>query len=467
MDGRIEAWVQRNKGLIGDFIAMAQAQGEANPMLAMLAPLTLDRFIEPTGIYAIKGFGQSSKRQGDSFINRTFLYVPEEATGFVKAAQVPARPFDGLAYASASTTLFVTLSVDITAWHKATERWLHSVVGDIGTNLYLSKIAERIHPEAQVTWQSFLEGGPMTLTVVAGPTGETFSVNQERFNYDFPVYEVFVAATTEGREAFFEAILEGTEDLEVLEGSTDIDQWYLATNTGKTKHFVPVLGHDPVAGNVYFSSRPEAMATALGRPDGLRGQAAFKQVTEALPTQGHYFGYASQSLIQVALDLKEAVMQQAPEARFAFAMYGLFYPILSLDKAPLGVAATATQTDSGLLMVGYEPFVRSVGGLQNQQQTFVTTGLMAAMAIPAFNKVRDNARIKSVTNNLRMVAAGGQQYLLEEGTDQVSYQTVVQAGYFSALEPVHGESYQELTVDAEGGTLSVTLKDGTEVSYDY
>ena len=43
----------------------------------------------------------------------------------------------------------------------------------------------------------------------------------------------------------------------------------------------------------------------------------------------------------------------------------------------------------------------------------VIIGLLAAMAIPAFQKVRENAVGKALTNDARQLASAAQQYMLE------------------------------------------------------
>ena len=45
----------------------------------------------------------------------------------------------------------------------------------------------------------------------------------------------------------------------------------------------------------------------------------------------------------------------------------------------------------------------------------VIIGLLAAMAIPAFQKVRDNSVGKAMENDARQIAAAAQQYFLENG----------------------------------------------------
>ena len=43
----------------------------------------------------------------------------------------------------------------------------------------------------------------------------------------------------------------------------------------------------------------------------------------------------------------------------------------------------------------------------------VIIGLLAAMAIPAFNKIRESASDKAVTNDARQLAGAAQQYLMD------------------------------------------------------
>ena len=50
----------------------------------------------------------------------------------------------------------------------------------------------------------------------------------------------------------------------------------------------------------------------------------------------------------------------------------------------------------------------------------VIIGLLAAMAIPAFQKVRSNSIQKTIENDARQVASAAQQYMLEFGVTQVA-----------------------------------------------
>jgi prepilin-type N-terminal cleavage/methylation domain len=96
----------------------------------------------------------------------------------------------------------------------------------------------------------------------------------------------------------------------------------------------------------------------------------------------------------------------------------------------------------------------------------VIIGLLAAMAIPAFQKVREQSREKAITNNLRQIAAAGQQFILEEGTSDVGY-AELEGTYFNTIVAVGGEDYTGLTVTEDGGTLAVTQTGGESVVYTY
>ncbi len=99
----------------------------------------------------------------------------------------------------------------------------------------------------------------------------------------------------------------------------------------------------------------------------------------------------------------------------------------------------------------------------------VGTGLVAAMAIPAFQKVRAASQEKAVLNNLRQLAAARDQYFLETGKTSCTYSDLVGAGadkYIRELKPVAGEDYTRLSF-RQGEALRVKLSSGKVVEYSY
>ena len=72
----------------------------------------------------------------------------------------------------------------------------------------------------------------------------------------------------------------------------------------------------------------------------------------------------------------------------------------------------------------------------------VIIGLLAAMAIPAFQKVRVASQDKAVLNNARQMAAAADQYYLENGTTSALSASLVGAtNYVKALNTVASETY--------------------------
>jgi type IV pilus assembly protein PilA len=72
----------------------------------------------------------------------------------------------------------------------------------------------------------------------------------------------------------------------------------------------------------------------------------------------------------------------------------------------------------------------------------VIIGLLAAMAIPAFQKVRVASQDKAVLNNARQMAAAADQYYLENGATFAAQASLIgPTNYVKALNTVAGETY--------------------------
>jgi type IV pilus assembly protein PilA len=98
----------------------------------------------------------------------------------------------------------------------------------------------------------------------------------------------------------------------------------------------------------------------------------------------------------------------------------------------------------------------------------VIIGLLAAMAIPAFNKVRYTSRYKAIVNNLRQISSGAQQYMLEQGASQVAETALVGTDSFNYVRPiavVNGEDYSGLNITSSTTQLSTSETDGTIVTF--
>ena len=85
----------------------------------------------------------------------------------------------------------------------------------------------------------------------------------------------------------------------------------------------------------------------------------------------------------------------------------------------------------------------------------VIIGMLAAMAIPGFQKVRNASQDKAVLNNARQLAAASDQYMMENGVSWVAYSNLIGAtNLVKSFGTVANETYP--TAFTQGVTITVT-----------
>ena len=94
----------------------------------------------------------------------------------------------------------------------------------------------------------------------------------------------------------------------------------------------------------------------------------------------------------------------------------------------------------------------------------VVIGLLASMALPAFQKIRASSQDKAVLNNARQLASAADQYMMETGRSSVSVALLIgPTSYVKTLDTVAGETYptgitqgQALTITGIAGQRTIT-----------
>ena len=85
----------------------------------------------------------------------------------------------------------------------------------------------------------------------------------------------------------------------------------------------------------------------------------------------------------------------------------------------------------------------------------VIIGLLAAMAIPAFQKVRQSSQDKAVLNNARQLSAAADQFYLENGVSTALPTSLIGAtNYVKAVNTVASETYP--TGYTQGITITIS-----------
>jgi type IV pilus assembly protein PilA len=94
----------------------------------------------------------------------------------------------------------------------------------------------------------------------------------------------------------------------------------------------------------------------------------------------------------------------------------------------------------------------------------VIIGLLAAMAIPQFGKIRVRSQDAAVINNARTLASAAAQYYLSSGATSVALdQLVGSTNYVKHLQAVAAETYpvtyasdMAMTISGVGGARTIT-----------
>jgi type IV pilus assembly protein PilA len=90
----------------------------------------------------------------------------------------------------------------------------------------------------------------------------------------------------------------------------------------------------------------------------------------------------------------------------------------------------------------------------------VIIGLLATMAIPAFQRVTQATQDKAVLNNARQLSSAADQYFMESGVSTVALTDLIgPTTYIKALNSAASESYPSFYT--QGTTITITSVAGT------
>jgi type IV pilus assembly protein PilA len=104
-----------------------------------------------------------------------------------------------------------------------------------------------------------------------------------------------------------------------------------------------------------------------------------------------------------------------------------------------------------------KPTIRYAKGFTLVELMIVVTiiSLLAAMALPAFVRIRQSSQDKAVLNNARQLSSASDQYFLESGNSTVAIGDIVgPSNYVKALNLVANETYPDAFT--QGTTITIT-----------
>ena len=211
-------------------------------------------------------------------------------------------------------------------------------------------------------------------------------------------------------------------------------------------------------GALYIASSVDELDGARnGTGERLKSNPAFAEAIAQMPDEGYFLQYVAPSYYEffaenLAKDLKtEGDPGQKLFSRILKDYFGKF------DEAQVTVSYFV---EGGVKSVAYTD--------QSFEEVLLVlpAGVVAAMAIPAFQKVRQTSEEKLAINNLRMLASAADQYFVETGATEVTTAELVGPGsYIRELKPALNESY-DMVITTGSSILSVTLDENRVVNFD-
>lgn len=431
---------------------LAERFASLQPQLA-LAKQDYATLFGMLGLTDVKAVGLSSVATGNGlYRNRTFFYTPKGRQGLLNALGGAPHAFDEARIAPADADVFSEGDVDLPTAYGAIKNVLTKVGGDA-----LLKTVE-------AALEKKTPSGIVPMDLINSLSGHVVAFARvdpnQTLNIPGPkptkIPGVSFLIQVDGVASALEAAIAQNKMLaKSNEGSVTI---YEAPDFGLGATLRPVLA---VSGkNLLLANSRAFLTECLARNDGgLAKQKNFQDTLTSLGGKGNGLVYVTPRFFESIRKALNDVAAQNPEAQLMMQGWIEAFPPIT---APL-ISLRTNEADGILFRSTWNQ------SLKHDVATVivanpVTIGMLAATAVPAFQKVRSNSQQKSVQNNLRQFEAAAQQYMLENSKEEATYEDVVGPDkLLKELKPVAGEDYTQLVMHVNDEDLSIELGNGEVV----
>lgn len=434
---------------------MARQIAAQQPALSMFAKQDFKMLVATLGLNDVKAIGVSSVREAQgTYRNRAFLYTPQGRHGLTEVFGGNPVPFVNTRMAPADVDYYGEYEFNLKAAYDTVEAIVAKVNGPEAGTAFREKV-RKVGAEAHFSLLDLIDGlnGRVTIIAKVDPV--------KNLTFPAPLQLTLPASSDlyriDGIGPIVEGVIRDKPDKFVRSQSGSL-VIYTIKNDLKLEGIRPVIAIDGNA--LYLATTEEFLIECVNRKEGLDKNPAFQAALASVGPVGNGLSWVTPGLVGRIKGLAEINSHAAPAVhrfleQLAMNIPDATAPMLSVRaNRPDGILVRSTwnrslKADVAMVMV-YNP---------------VTVGLMAAMAIPAFEKVRTNSQAMAITNNLRMLSSAADQYYLANGKNTAAYADLVGPGkYISSITPAAGESYSGL-VFRQGTPLVIRLPDGRVFSY--
>jgi type IV pilus assembly protein PilA len=422
-----------------------------------LAPFAQQDYTALAGILGltdIKALGVSSVPDGTGYFrNRMFIYTAGERHGLMAGLGGKPGPFTHLNLAPADAAFYGESEMDLGVVYKSLKEVVAKVAGE--------PAGKELENALKKTGESIALSIIDLIYGLKGRTAVVVRVDDTK-TMRFPGAQPLVLPAFSAL-----ACVDGIGP--IVESALVKSRGFKRTESGSMHIFesvqpLPVEGLQPVividGSTLYFSTSLAFLKECREQKTGLAQTEEFKKALAHVGNEGNGLSYVSPRLFQQVRRIEKLNPNIPPEAKGMFSLVMNNMP--QIDRPLIGIR---TNVADGILVRAYmnRSLKQDIAGLAIYNP--VSVGLLAAMAIPAFQKVRIASQDKAVLNNLRQLSAAFDQYCLENGVTTATYdQLVGPTKYVRVVQPVAGENYRALRF-VQGQPLQVRLADGRTIQY--
>jgi len=441
--------------LAGSVQRAVKQLAKVQPQLSMFAKQDFKVLMTELGLDDVKAIGLSSVLKADgTYRNRAFFYTPNGRHGLFAIFGGKPSGFVGTRLAPKDADIFAEHEFDIEAIYQTVKALIIKVNGPDAGDAF-EKMVKKAGSNAHFSLLDLLEGlnGRATFIVRLDPVKTVAFPGPKPVR--IPAFSVLVRVDGVG-PAFAAAL--GANAAAFAHTQENSLHLYTAKEASPLEGIKLVLAVDGKA--LYAATSPEFLHECLVRTDGLDKNPDFVSALAELGPDGNGITWISPRFFSRIKGLSDMNPDVSPDAR---SFIDLFAANLPTASAPL-VSVRTNLPDGILIRSTWNRSLKADVAMLTIYNP-LTVGLAAAMAIPAFQKVRANSQAMAITNNLRMLAAAADQHYLEKRVNTATYDDLVGPDkYVKAVVSVAGEDYRQI-VFAQGRRLTVHLPDGRAFSY--
>jgi hypothetical protein len=464
------------KTLHAVFHQMAQFQ----PQMAPLDRQDLKGLFTDLGLNDVKALGISSVREASgNYRNRAFFYMPMGRHGLFAVLGGQPGKFESTKLAPADCDFYTECEFDIGALYTTIRSVLEKSGGLEQANAFDRKIQE-LGSQSGYSALELVKGlkGRLTVIVRTDPKN-TFTVETQTAGagatppFKLPAFYALVKVT--GIGAAMESVL--GKDVSLAASAENGRHVFKPRTRSRVTGFDPVFEVDN--GTFYFATSQPFLTQCLGPHASLDTNPQFAAELALLGPDGNGLTWVTPHFIEALKGISGLNSNGPPQTTQTLELLTSNLPTIG---QPL--FSVRTNLPEGILVRSnwYRSLEADVAMFTVYNP--VTLGLMASMAIPAYQKVRQNAQarassaaraapylqpgdpqIAAIMDNLRVLDEAAEKFYAEHNATTTTFEQLVGPDkYIPSLNPVAGEEYRTVLFK-KGRPLRLFLKDGRIVTY--